>query len=380
MLMVAALLPAAVKNGLATSLLLLLAHAAAVWPQQQQQQYPPRCSCGNMSLCEPLGAAATVTRKVVRVYSDCGGPTQNHGECNWHAFDWRGITEISRMAGHQLLVSSDGSVALNRNPYVHSAHGLLLWPESELVCSAHAHGVRVLATVLGGQGAGHYNDAPPLDYSLLLSNASAVERMARGLATLATAAGFDGLDFDFESIQRAWPANTTFDIGAAYVAMIRTTKAAMRAADPHSTVSLSISPGFDTPRHHAYVKANNPTNLAEAADALFVMGYDLFYGGPRYETRKAGRICAGPNAPLSALTDILSSWIKTGTPPEKLILGIPWYGREYECRISAPSMYPPCANSTCVTGSPSHLAPHGSMAPGFWQVIEVLRTVDLIVG
>ena len=123
------------------------------------------------------------------MYSDCGGPTQDHGDCNWHAFDWARITEVARMAGHQLLVSSDGSVAANQNPDVPSAHGLLRWPESELVCYAHAHGVRVLATVLGGQGTGHFNDAPPLDYSMLMSNASAVARMARGLAAAVTSAG-----------------------------------------------------------------------------------------------------------------------------------------------------------------------------------------------
>jgi hypothetical protein len=326
-----------------------------------------RCSCANASLCRPLprGAAAA---KVVRVYSDCGGPTQN--PCDWRAFDWAGITEISRMAGHQLLVSSDGSVTINKNPNVHSAHGLLLWPESELVCYAHAHGVRVLATVLGGQGAGGFNDAPPLDYSLLMSNASAVARMADGLAAAVTSAGFDGLEFDFESIQRAWPVNSSFDIGAAYVAMIRTTKVALRTAQPHGTVSLSIAPRFDTPRRHAEVEANNPSALAEAADALFIMGYDFHYGGPRYEAYEAGRICAWPNAPLSALTDIVSGWVQNGTPAEKLILGIPWYGRTFFCNSSlTPSSYAPCANSTCVTGSPEHLAPgRGSTAPGFWAI------------
>ena len=44
--------------------------------------------------------------------------------------------------------------------------------------------------------------------------------MAKGLAAAVTAAGFDGVDFDFESIQSSWPPDSTFDIGAANVAMM----------------------------------------------------------------------------------------------------------------------------------------------------------------
>ena len=106
----------------------------------------PKCACANASLCRPL--AGPRPAKSVRVVSDCGGPT--HDGCDWRAFDWARITEVTRQAGHQLLVSSDGAVSFNANPNVHSAHGVLRWPESELVCFAHAHGVRVLATVLPG--------------------------------------------------------------------------------------------------------------------------------------------------------------------------------------------------------------------------------------
>lgn len=71
-----------------------------------------------------------------------------------------------------------------------------------------------MLVVAGGHGS--FNAAPPLNYSLLLANASAVARMAEELAEAVTAAGFDGLDYDFESIQMDWPAGSTFDIGAVF--------------------------------------------------------------------------------------------------------------------------------------------------------------------
>ena len=324
----------------------------------------PKCTCANASLCRPL--AGPRPAKTVRVVSDCGGPRSEH--CDWHGFDWAGITEISRQAGHQLLVSSDGSVSINANRNVPRG---LRWPQSELLCYAHARGVRMLATVLPG-GHGSFNIAPPLNYSLLLSNASAIERMAKGLATAVTAAGFDGVGFDFESIQSSWPPGSTFDIGAANVAMVAQTAAALRALQPHGTVSLDVGCRFDTAREHAYYTAYPVATLAKAVDEVFIMGYGFSYGGPRYETRKAGLVCAGPNAPLSAITDIVTRWVKNdGVPAGKLTLGIPWFGWQYSCNSSdIPSSYAPCANSTCVTGTVANLAQpchSASCAPGFWE-------------
>ena len=118
--------------------------------------------------------------------------------------------------------------------------------------------------------------------------------------------------------------------------MIRRTTAALHALNPHSTVSLDIGCRFDTPREHAYWKAYPVAALANAADSVFIMGYGFSYGGPHYETRKAGLVCAGPNAPLSALTDIISGWVQNDSvPAAKLTLGIPWCEYRTSPTISA---------------------------------------------
>lgn len=67
------------------------------------------------------------------------------------------------------------------------------------MCTAHDHGVRVLVTVLPElKGPG----TDPLYYQHLLGNATAVQRMADELAAIVSAAGFDGIEFDFEVMTR----------------------------------------------------------------------------------------------------------------------------------------------------------------------------------
>ena len=66
------------------------------------------------------------------------------------------------------------------------------WPDSPLVCHAHEHDVRVLASVLPNF---KQRSADEHFYEHLMSNASAVRRMADNLAEAVLRAGFDGVEF-----------------------------------------------------------------------------------------------------------------------------------------------------------------------------------------
>ena len=133
------------------------------------------------------------------MYLDCSSPpagdpgaglSTDPSRCGWNqTLDLSAVTAVvdgSKLGG-QLEVAVDGAVTWR------SAAG-----DPELVCRAHQAGVRVFSI------AGHlklpHQDHVPFDYHGLLSNRSAVARAARGLASMAFEAGYDGVEFDMEAI------------------------------------------------------------------------------------------------------------------------------------------------------------------------------------
>jgi di-N-acetylchitobiase len=52
-----------------------------------------------------------------------------------------------------------------------------------------------------------------------------------------------------------------------------------------------------------------------------------------YDTRSQifDACIAGANAPLPGMIMGITEWFNLGIPPEKLILGVPWYGYKYPC-------------------------------------------------
>ena len=163
------------------------------------------------------------------------------------------------------------------------------------------------------------------------------------------------------------PHDHGFDYGTAYVGLITATRAALRAGSAHATTyvtfgALNVSAKIEAPVFAAYPLVP----LARATDGIFIMGYDM---------NKGHATCAGPNAPIDLLGAFVGGYIAAGVPPEKLILGVPWYGRQYYCNATAPAASPagtPCARSTCFCGSPGHYAPYGGI-PSLWHTRARLR-------
>lgn len=182
---------------------------------------------------------------------------------NWRHFNFSAIDTLVRMSGHPLQVAADGQVSIGPKS---------AWPDSELLCHAHSFGVRVVAVVLSK----HKGD--PAFFTKLLGNASAVTLMAGQLAAAVEAAGFDGVEFDFETISGS-TANASFNVGQvssvlhcltldpnnlswmdvvivamtlyslhgfllvrtqAHVAMVKETATAVAAAVPNATTTLTM--------------------------------------------------------------------------------------------------------------------------------------------
>ena len=162
----------------------------------------PRCACANSTLCAPLQHGPPT--KEIHVWSDCGGrwATPMHegnsnataGHCDWTTFPFDQITTIVRDAGHPICVSVNGDIQFDcEDPGVAMSGQLTTnWPDSPLVCHAHQHDVRVLASVLPNF---KQRSADEHFYEHLMSNASAVRRMADNLAEAVLRAGFDGVEF-----------------------------------------------------------------------------------------------------------------------------------------------------------------------------------------
>merc|ERR1712130_885294 len=68
-------------------------------------------------------------------------------------------------------------------------------------------------------------------------------------------------------------------------------------------------------------------NLAKASDYLYIMDYDV-------QTQMFDSQCiAKAVSPYFTTQRGVQSYLNLGINASKLILGIPWYGKEYECII-----------------------------------------------
>lgn len=130
--------------------------------------------------------------------------------------------------------------------------------------------------------------------------------------------GLDGVNFDLEN-----PIDGRRDpkLAASYTGLVAAAAAAVKAATfgaARVTVDVPYLPYDNDGRDYDF------RGLAAAADALFVMAYDT-------QALMWGRCVAAANSPLPLVERSVQAWLGLGIPPEKLILGLPWYGYSYEC-------------------------------------------------
>ena len=101
------------------------------------------------------------------------------------------------------------------------------------------------------------------------------------------------------------------------------TRDALRAAvgnDALFTVCVGGSPSYEL-RNYDY------QGLAEAADYLFIMAYDMHVWDD-YLCILSGD-CSLTEAPYETVSKGVLSFTKL-VPPSKLVLGLPWYGQRYQ--------------------------------------------------
>ena len=261
----------------------------------------PTCSCLNASLCKPLEHGPPAL-KDVHVWSDGGGPCLNKTDrhckqrTGWKQFDLKVVTTLVMMSGgNSIKIGVDGAV---------SDQSTFSYNLSALLCTAHAHDTRVVVAVLPDL----LSDPTKRFYEHLFGNVSAVQRMAEELTAVVSATGIDGLEFDFESMTREvqWQPDNKFEFGMHHVAAMAKVSQSLKAAQPHSTVGITIGAvDLTPPMKHCgqwssictYARFYPIDKLSRVVDQVFIMACEH---PPRCYIR--GIICScHPGATSSAL-------------------------------------------------------------------------------
>ena len=176
------------------------------------------------------------------------------------------------------------------------------WENLYFIDFAQSHGVKVklCATLFGSY-----------ELSTLLENYFYRQNAINNLLDLVLSVGADGIDIDFELLPTSQRDNLVLfmeELSFAFHSQMD---------DPIITMA---TPAID------WSNAWDYESLAEITDGLFIMGYNYFYSGSAN---------AGPVAPLGGyfydieytVNDYLN---KTNNQTDKLILGLPYYGYDWD--------------------------------------------------
>lgn len=180
------------------------------------------------------------------------------------------------------------------------------------------------------------------NHATFLASAAAQQTFITNTINLLNSRGGKGVNIDFEGMAAS---NKT-----AFTAFMQNLSTQLKAANASYEVSVALyavdwSAVFDIP------------NLTNYVDLFIIMGYDYYW---------SGSATAGPDAPLYnfdpgynyTLTKSVTYYLKQGVPAGKLLLGLPYYGREWSTNGSTiPSAttgaYSASKTFAAVKGAPS---------------------------
>eukprot|EP01064_Diplonema_japonicum_P026161 TRINITY_DN37581_c0_g1_i1.p1 TRINITY_DN37581_c0_g1~~TRINITY_DN37581_c0_g1_i1.p1 ORF type:complete len:335 (+),score=87.02 TRINITY_DN37581_c0_g1_i1:46-1050(+) len=228
------------------------------------------CVCQDMSLCKPLRTPKA--KKEVVAFA----PTSD----DWKTFNMSSLTTVMKFS------------SLN----------------DDLVCAAHAAGVRVVVN-------------SGFDKTQL-GNATAVQEFISQTVSTVKEGGYDGYNFDVEGL------TTDRDL---LTSLVEKTAAALRADNPIAQVTFDTSisaskAGYD------YIALNR------TLDFFIPMAYDMCWGSHT----------AKPNSPMSGILSGLQDYNEMGLL-DQVVLGLPWYGYRFPCVKPAPEGG--CTSSQPFSGS-----------------------------
>ncbi len=189
------------------------------------------------------------------------------------------------------------------NPFTGQANNTYNWVSAPVVTQALARGLRVhLCVTLFS------------NHATFFGSATARQTLISNLIAMIQQRGAHGINIDFEAVPASQSANLTDFI----IAMGTQLKIAL----PTAELSVAL-PAVDW----SYVF--NVSAMVPYVDFFIIMGYDYYWSGSTQ---------AGPTDPLYAfvssynqnLSRSVTNYLNAGIPRHKLLLGLPYYGREWE--------------------------------------------------
>jgi spore germination protein YaaH len=226
--------------------------------------------------------------------------TLNKKVFGWHPY-WVGSTYTAyqwNLLSDLCYFSYDASPSTGNN-----TNGSFAWTTASVVTVAKNNGtkIHICATLFSG-------------HSTFWASTTAQTTFINNIVSLLNVRGGDGVNIDFEGMGSSDKIPfTTF---------MTNLNNALNTANPNYKLSVCLyavdwSGTFDIPA------------LNNIVDFFTIMGYDYYYSGSG---------TAGPTSPLYnyqtgynyTLTKSITYYIKQGATPSKLLLGLPYYGHEWE--------------------------------------------------
>lgn len=157
------------------------------------------------------------------------------------------------------------------------------------------------------------------DHAAFLGNTNAKQTLITNLINLVQQRGAHGVNIDFEAVPSGQSANLT--------AFMLDLCSQFHTAIPNGEVSIAL-PAVD------WSNTFDVAAMSNCVDQFFIMGYDYYYGGSAQ---------AGPTDPLYSMVSTynynhaksITYYLNRGVPANKLCLGLPYYGREWETESNA---------------------------------------------
>jgi spore germination protein YaaH len=174
------------------------------------------------------------------------------------------------------------------------------WNSTPIISYAHQRGTKVLLTVT------NFGTSRNTE---LLSDTVKQHTLLNNIVSLLKSRNGDGVNFDLESVSATQKANL--------VSFARRAARVIKKQLPAAEISMA-TPAVD------WSSAWDFKNLSVYCDYLIIMGYDYYWKGSS---------TAGPVAPLEGETYNVSksanTYLTAGVPPQKLMVGVPWYGYDW---------------------------------------------------
>ncbi|XP_072015469.1 di-N-acetylchitobiase-like [Amphiura filiformis] len=225
------------------------------------------CPCSNVNWCSTI---TTPPRKEVFAFS-VGGP-------DWKKYDWSRVTTIAMFGQYN----------------------------ADLMCYAHSQGVRVVLK-------GYFSNT-------ILFDKVARNKWIMDHVKLAIEQHMDGINIDVE-----FPLNKTS--APLLTEMVRETTKVFHNSIPNSQVTFDVawSPMCVEKCCECIDKrCYQYKEIVEATDFVFVMSYDE-------QSQICGDCIAKANSPYEQTGKGVQGFLDLGIDPDKLVLGVPWYGYDYPC-------------------------------------------------